>query len=264
MIKSLKILMAVGLITTMSALNIYGVENENSASEQIVKDIYNLKIEQRNINEKISDIDKSIEEKKLIQQESNDVEVVQLNFVDDEDSLNNNKDLLKNSVNSEIKALEDSKLSLNDQIKNLEDKENNLKNEMKGKVNYGSWPVPGFTELSSPFGYRIHPISKERKFHKGVDIPADYGTEVLATDYGVVSFSGVQNGYGNVVAIKHFDGKTSIYGHNSKNIVNEGDLVYKGQPIAKVGSTGRSTGNHVHFEVTINGELKNPLEITSK
>lgn len=264
MIKSFKILMAVGLITTMITLNIYGAETENSSGEQIVKDIYNLKIEQKNINEKISDIDKSIEEKKLIQKESSDVEVVQLNFVDDEKSLKGNEDLLKNSVESEIKALEESKVPLNDQVKNLENQENNLKNEMNGKVNYGSWPVPGFTELSSPFGYRIHPITKERKLHKGVDIPADYGTEVLATDYGVVSFSGVQNGYGNVVAIKHFDGKTSIYGHNSQNIVNEGDLVYKGQPIAKVGSTGRSTGNHVHFEVTINGELKNPLDITSK
>ncbi|MEN2257956.1 peptidoglycan DD-metalloendopeptidase family protein [Paraclostridium benzoelyticum] len=264
MIKSLKILMTVGLITTISTLNIYGVENENSSSEQIVKGIYNLKIEQRNINEKITGIDKSIEEKKLIQKESNEVEVVQLNFVDDENSLKNNKALLKNSIDSEIKDLEDSKLYLNDQIKNLEDKENNLKNEINGKINYGSWPVPGYTELSSPFGYRIHPISKERKLHKGVDIPADYGTEVLATDYGVVSFSGVQNGYGNVVAIKHFDGKTSIYGHNSQNIVKEGDLVYKGQPIAKVGSTGRSTGNHVHFEVTINGELKNPLDVTYK
>lgn len=264
MIKSFKILMAVGLIMTMSTLNIYGAETENSSGEQIVKDIYNLKIEQKNINEKISDIDKSIEEKKLIQKESSDVEVVQLNFVDDEKSLKGNEDLLKNSVESEIKALEESKVPLNDQVKNLENQENNLKNEMNGKVNYGSWPVPGFTELSSPFGYRIHPITKERKLHKGVDIPADYGTEVLATDYGVVSFSGVQNGYGNVVAIKHFDGKTSIYGHNSQNIVNEGDLVYKGQPIAKVGSTGRSTGNHVHFEVTINGELKNPLDITSK
>lgn len=264
MIKSFKILMAVGLITTMSTLNIYGAETENSSGEQIVKDIYNLKIEQKNINEKISDIDKSIEEKKLIQKESSDVEVVQLNFVDDEKSLKGNEDLLKNSVESEIKALEESKVPLNDQVENLENQENNLKNEMNGKVNHGSWPVPGFTELSSPFGYRIHPITKERKLHKGVDIPADYGTEVLATDYGVVSFSGVQNGYGNVVAIKHFDGKTSIYGHNSQNIVNEGDLVYKGQPIAKVGSTGRSTGNHVHFEVTINGELKNPLDITSK
>ncbi|MCG4722912.1 hypothetical protein L0M81_13335, partial [Alistipes putredinis] len=83
-----------------STLNIYGAETENSSGEQIVKDIYNLKIEQKNINEKISDIDKSIEEKKLIQKESSDVEVVQLNFVDDEKSLKGNEDLLKNSVES--------------------------------------------------------------------------------------------------------------------------------------------------------------------
>lgn len=264
MIKRLKILITIGLITTMSTFNIYGLEKGTLESEQIVKDIYNLKIEQRNINEKISEIDKDIEQAKSYESESNNVEVVQLNFVDDESNIKSNEEVLKSTVETEIKTLEDSKVSLIEESKNLEEKEDSLKSEMNGKANYGSWPVPGFTELSSPFGYRIHPITKEKKFHKGVDIPADYGTEVLATDYGVVSFSGVQNGYGNVVCIKHFDGKTSIYGHNSQNIAKEGDLVSKGQPIAKVGSTGRSTGNHVHFEVTINGELKNPLDITTK
>lgn len=264
MIKRLKVLITIGLITTISTFNIYGIEKGTSISEQIVKDIYDLKIEQRSIKERISKIDKDIEEAKLYESESNNVEVVQLNFVDDENNIKSNEDVLKSTVETEIKNLEDSKLSLVEESKNLEEKEKSLQSEINGKINYGSWPVPGFTELSSPFGYRIHPITKEKKFHKGVDIPADYGTQVLATDYGVVSFSGVQNGYGNVVCIKHFDGKTSIYGHNSHNIVKEGDLVSKEQPIAKVGSTGRSTGNHVHFEVTINGELKNPLDITTK
>lgn len=264
MIKRLKMLITIGLITTMSTINIYGIENESSTSEQIVKDIYKLKIEQKIINEKISELDKSIGEKKSYESEANDIQVVQLNFVDYQDNIKSNEEVLKSTLETEIKSLEESKASLVGDVKNLEEKESSLKSEIDGRINYGSWPVPGFNELSSPFGYRIHPITKEKKFHKGVDIPADYGTEVLATDYGVVSFSGVQNGYGHVVCIKHFDGKTSIYGHNSQNVVKEGDIVAKGQTIAKVGSTGRSTGNHVHFEVTVNGELKNPLDITTK
>lgn len=264
MFKTLKVLIVISIIMAMSKFNIYGLEKANTENEQVVKDIYNLKIEQRNIDEKIYDIDNSIKEKKMIQNKDNEIEVVQLNFIDDNNIQKDKKFLLKDFLSLEIKDLEDCKLSLNKKLIELQNEENRLKSQINGKINYGTWPVPEFTQLSSPFGYRIHPISKEKKFHKGVDIPANYGTPILATDYGIVTFSGIQNGYGNVVAIKHFDGKTSIYGHNSKNIVDEGQLVYKGQPIAKVGSTGRSTGNHVHFEITINGELKNPLDVTYK
>lgn len=87
---------------------------------------------------------------------------------------------------------------------------------------------------------------------------------MLASDDGVVIFSGNQNGYGNIVKIKHFDGKKTIYAHNTSNMVQEGDIVKRGQVIAKVGSTGNSTGNHVHFEVVLDGENVNPVDCVDK
>ena len=261
--KNLKVLGIVSIMFFIGTFNIYAIENEEN-SEQIVKNIYKLKVEKQNILNKTLEIDKSIDNKREQKQEVDDIEIVQISFTENEENLKSNKDIIQESIENEIKKLEDSKVPLKEELQKLEEQESDLKSKISGKINRGSWPLPGYYRISSPYGYRIHPISKEKKFHKGVDIPAKFGTDVLATDYGVVSFSGVQNGYGNIVAIKHFDGKTSLYGHNSKNIVKEGELVYKGQPIAKVGSTGRSTGNHVHFEIIINGELKNPLDITDR
>ncbi len=248
MSKTLKILTVIGLITIINTVAVYGLENK---SEQIVKNIYELKVEQKNINEQIYQIDKTIESKKHKSQESSGIEVVSLSFIED-------------SANTEIEGLESLRSSLSEKVKNLKLEESRLKKDIGGNFNYGCWPVEGFYDISSPYGYRIHPISKEEKFHKGVDIPADYGKDIVSTDYGVVTFSGKQNGYGNVVIVTHFDGKVSKYAHNSENVVKEGDVVKKGQTIAKIGSTGNSTGNHVHFEVLLNDELQNPLNVTVK
>ncbi len=123
----------------------------------------------------------------------------------------------------------------------------------------GMWPLENYTELSSPYGTRIHPISKVVKFHHGVDIPAPQGTEILSSDNGIVMFSGPQNGYGNVIKIKHFDGRVSVYAHNSENLVSENDIILKGQVIGLVGSTGDSTGNHLHFEIQVDDDTINPM-----
>ena len=261
MLKKIKILTVLSLIVFINTYNVYGLEN--TKSEQIVKDIYNLKIEQQNINEQINQIKSMIESKKESTNYESEVEVVQLSFVDKANCIES-EDVIKSSLTAEIEGLENMKEGLNKNKIELEEKEVELRSDLGETFNYGCWPVEGFEEISSTFGYRVHPISKERKLHKGVDIPASYGVDISATDYGIVTFSGIQNGYGNVVYIKHFDGKTSIYGHNSENVVNEGDIVAKGQTIAKIGSTGASTGNHVHFEVSLNGELQNPLDITNK
>ncbi|MCL6591920.1 MAG: peptidoglycan DD-metalloendopeptidase family protein [Firmicutes bacterium] len=119
------------------------------------------------------------------------------------------------------------------------------------------WPVRG--RLSSGFGWRVHPVLKQRKYHNGQDIAVPYGTPVLAADSGVVVVSGWQGGYGYFIAIDHGAGISSCYGHNSKLLVEAGDKVTKGQVIAKSGSTGLSTGPHVHFEVRIQGVPVNPL-----
>lgn len=123
----------------------------------------------------------------------------------------------------------------------------------------GQWPLENYKYVSSPYGYRIHPISKKLNFHRGIDIPAPKNTSVLASDDGIVTFSGYKNGYGNVVEIDHFDNKKTLYAHNNSIIVKTGDVVKRGQVIAKVGSSGNSTGNHVHFEVKVNNKRINPL-----
>lgn len=122
------------------------------------------------------------------------------------------------------------------------------------------WPVPEWTRISSEFGTRLHPILKVNKFHSGVDIAAPTGTPVRAANDGTVIMATYNGGYGNCVVINHGGGIATLYGHNSKLLVKVGDTVKRGQQIAKVGSTGTSTGPHVHFEVKEDGKQVNPLQ----
>jgi murein DD-endopeptidase MepM/ murein hydrolase activator NlpD len=116
---------------------------------------------------------------------------------------------------------------------------------------------------SSGFGTRVDPINGAFSFHPGVDFPGPYGTDVIAVAAGVVTWNGVRPGFGNVVEIDHGNGYKTRYGHNSQNIVSVGDRVKPGQLIAKMGSTGRSTGSHVHLEVWYEDKLINPAEFVS-
>ena len=118
--------------------------------------------------------------------------------------------------------------------------------------------------MSSPFGRRVHPLTGRNTQHKGVDFAAKPGSDVVAVAAGVVSFSGVKSGYGNVIEVSHADGYTTLYAHNKQNIVQIGDLVQRGQTIAKVGRSGRASGYHVHFEVTKSGRLVNPASYIAR
>lgn len=122
-----------------------------------------------------------------------------------------------------------------------------------------AWPAPGVTKITSPFGYRIHPILKVKKLHTGVDIGAPSGTTIVAANGGTVIKAGWNNSYGNMVMIDHGGGIVTLYAHNSSLLVSNGDVVSRGQSIAKSGSTGQSTGPHLHFEVRVNGDYKDPL-----
>lgn len=157
---------------------------------------------------------------------------------------------LKNQLDSEIEELQrELAQSSNNEI-------NNSPSYVGGDM---AWPVPGYTYVSSYYGYRIDPISGEGKLHKGIDIPAPAGQSVVAINDGVVSMAGYNSSYGNLVVIDHGGGVLTYYAHNTSMNVAVGQAVSKGQQIATVGNTGYATGNNMHFEVQINGSFVDPM-----
>lgn len=132
-------------------------------------------------------------------------------------------------------------------------------------ASYGSmqWPAVASKTITSPYGYRFHPIQKVNRFHSGIDIGAAYGTAIVAAESGKVIKAAWNGGYGKCVVIDHGGGIYTLYGHCSQLNVSVGQSVSRGQTIALVGSTGNSTGPHLHFEVLINGSTTNPLSYVS-
>lgn len=122
----------------------------------------------------------------------------------------------------------------------------------------GIMAFPSNGRISSPFGFRTHPKLGYRRMHAGMDFAASYGSTIRAADSGTVIFAGWYGGYGNAVIINHGKGITTLYAHSSKLYVSEGESVKRGQAIAAIGSTGLSTGPHLHFEVRKNGTPVNP------
>lgn len=132
----------------------------------------------------------------------------------------------------------------------------------KGNVISNLLVFPAVGTISSPFGYRVLKLqdgSVSKEIHSGIDIAAPMGSKISSALGGVVKFAGVVDGYGNTIIISHDNGMETLYGHCSKLEVKAGDKVEAKQEIGKVGSTGRSTGPHVHFEVRINGSAVNPM-----
>jgi murein DD-endopeptidase MepM/ murein hydrolase activator NlpD len=127
--------------------------------------------------------------------------------------------------------------------------------------NEESLSVPVTGTLSSGYGWRHDPITGERRFHDGADIAAPSGTSIRAVLPGKVTFSGIKKGYGNVIILKHDGNVSTLYAHNSRNLAPVGALVEAGSVIAEVGSTGRSTGPHLHFEVRRDGKAVDPLAL---
>lgn len=121
------------------------------------------------------------------------------------------------------------------------------------------WPAPDYVRISSPYGYRIHPISGVKKLHAGVDLASGMGTRILAAYDGKVIAAGYNNSMGNYIMIDHGDGLVTVYMHASALLVSTGQKVSRGQQIAKVGSTGNSTGPHLHFAVRLNGAYVDPM-----
>ena len=122
------------------------------------------------------------------------------------------------------------------------------------------WPIASYYGITSKFGYRIHPINKKYSLHTGVDLGAAAGTAIYAAQDGTVVMSGTNGGFGYCVIIDHGNGLRTLYGHCSKLLVSVGQTVKRGQTIALVGMTGSATGNHLHFEVQLNGTPVEPLQ----
>ena len=125
------------------------------------------------------------------------------------------------------------------------------------------WPVSGYSYISSPFGNRISPIYGGLEFHRGIDIPAPSGTAIRASASGTVITACYNSSYGNYVMIAHDNGLVTLYAHAVSLYVSAGQTVQAGDIIAGVGTTGDSTGNHLHFEVRVNGIFQNPVNYVS-
>ncbi len=178
----------------------------------------------------------------------------------DEDYKNIEMQYIQSRKELESLLVEEDKLLA--KSKQLEEELKKLQEESK-KIKYAGgkmlWPAEKGTYISSYFGNRLHPIHKVWRMHNGIDIPAPGGSNIRAANSGTVIRATWDSGYGWYIIIDHGGGISTLYAHARELVAKAGDKVERGQVIAKVGTTGTSTGNHLHFEVRVNGTPVNPL-----
>lgn len=248
----------------------------------------------------IEKMQKELETKKAsLQKEKAELETKRSDLQSTEDTLTANQNVIKqkteeveaklNALNAQTKELKVSISEYNSEMSRLDDeikaairKANQSSGDTTGGSTDGSnagsmnsnvssagwaWPMPyDGVYLTSYYGYRYHPLDGDWRYHSGIDVSMSgaYGKNIVATRAGTVILSSLESesgtGYGNYIIIDHGDGYTSLYGHCSELLVSQGQRVSRGQIIAKVGSTGWSTGPHLHFEVRYNGETVDPLD----
>ena len=167
------------------------------------------------------------------------------------DEINADVAEVNRQLDDEIAGAEEIQAEIARKQKQLEEQRRQNNITIDSETNY-MWPLPGYYRLTSLFGYRIHPITGKAHSHTGIDIPASGGTPILACKSGQVVTSAYHYSYGNYVVIDHGNGNSTLYAHMSSRAVSEGDMVTQGQTIGYVGTTGSSTGNHLHLEVRDN------------
>ncbi len=214
---------------------------------------------------------KFITEKKLEivqkQQELTDQKDLFVQLKDQNKQAMNNKIEVTQKKQKELEIIQGSRNELEKALDELEQTSKQIEAEIrqyqeKNQTTLGTgkyiWPVRG--QIVQNFGWRMHPILGRRQYHTGLDIAIEYGTPILAADSGVVIFAGYNGGYGKMLLIDHGSGFSTLYGHASALLVDKGQTVVKGQIVAKVGTTGLSTGPHLHFEIRKNGTPVNPRD----
>lgn len=211
---------------------------ESLEAEKVVLDTAKAAVvtEQANVNE-------------LMEEKEAQVNAVSAEIADKQAQINEYEEDI-NAVNAEIAALEK---AIAAEIAALEEAN---RRQFNGGV--FAWPCPGYSRISDEYGNRIHPITGAQQFHNGIDLAAPYGTSILAAYDGDVVAADYSPSMGNYVMINHGSGIYTIYMHASSLKVSKGQSVFKGQVIAAVGSTGRSTGNHLHFSVRQSGNYVSP------
>ncbi len=221
-------------------------------------------------------VDHDVELLKFLQQQRDEIENKKIQLENQKKQLLN----LKSNVETKQQSLQVTRgqqtrlktelqqdhKALASQLDQLEKEANELESEIRRMQSNGAyvggvlqWPVKGYTRISSPYGNRIHPILKTQRFHSGIDIPAPSGVKVAAAGPGKVVHSGTLGSYGKVIILDHGGGIMTLYAHNSKLVVSVGDSVIKDDKIAEIGSTGLSTGPHLHFEVRKDGKYVDPI-----
>lgn len=209
------------------------------------------------------------EQKELIVLKKQELEAYRRNLI----NMKNDKEVKASNLTVSRGQLSREKTSLAADKKELEKAEDELaalakkiEEEIRRKQSDAAyvggimaWPAPGYTRITSSFGYRIHPILKVKKLHTGIDIAVPSNSTIVAAQSGTVIAAEYNGGYGKIVMIDHGGGIVTLYAHNNTLLVKEGDKVEKGQAISKSGSTGLSTGPHLHFEVREDGKYIDPI-----
>lgn len=209
------------------------LEAEKEVLDEAKKDV---EVEQENVNELLAEKEQQVNQ---VSAEISDKEAEIKAYENDIATMNAEVASLEKAIEAEIAALEAS----------------SQRQYNGGKF---AWPCPSYTRISDDYGNRIHPTLGVEKFHNGIDLAAPYGSAVLAAYDGDVAAAGYSSTMGNYIMINHGSGILTIYMHCSALYVSKGQSVTKGQKIGAVGSTGRSTGNHLHFSVRQNGSYISP------
>ena len=227
----------------------------NIIVEQDVELIKSINKEKKELSLKKCDLE-------IKQQELANIQTDQIGQKEILDSQKGEKEKLLGSVRQERKKLEQALNELEQESRQLEAIIRQYQSGNTGSqagTGTFTWPTPGYTNITSSYGMRFHPILNERRMHTGMDIGAPMGATIVAADSGTVIFAGWMSGYGQVIIVDHNNDLSTLYAHQSSFLVSKGTNVSKGQAIGKVGSTGWSTGPHLHFEVRVKGTPTNPI-----